>query len=230
MTAHIGDYSFATAATASSSLGNAFSAMVHHCGLVAPTRDIEKKAEKVLIWGGGSSIGSFAIQIAAQGGYHVITTASIRHAKYLHSLGAAEVLDYYTLSRQELQTWLSANGPYFRIFTVAEDAVSQTIIGNVLWAQGGGEFITTNALREKTVLPRGVQARVVKLLDVYLKPEMREFAQWAYWSFIEKGLSGGTLKLGRTQLVEGGLRGLEEGLRTLQEGVSGVKLVVELWD
>ncbi|KAJ2962238.1 hypothetical protein NQZ79_g2707 [Umbelopsis isabellina] len=48
----------------------------------------------VLIWGGASSVGANAIQLAKISGYKVITTASPRNAEYLKTIGADVVIDY----------------------------------------------------------------------------------------------------------------------------------------
>jgi NADPH:quinone reductase-like Zn-dependent oxidoreductase len=42
------------------------SALVLHLGLETPSKDAQPKEENVLIWGGASSIGFYAVQIAAQ--------------------------------------------------------------------------------------------------------------------------------------------------------------------
>ncbi|MDE3010984.1 MAG: zinc-binding alcohol dehydrogenase family protein [Pseudomonadota bacterium] len=48
----------------------------------------------VLIWGGSSSVGSAAIQLATAAGYEVVTTASPRNFDYVLGLGASRVFDY----------------------------------------------------------------------------------------------------------------------------------------
>ncbi|KAK9323711.1 polyketide synthase [Lipomyces orientalis] len=48
----------------------------------------------ILIWGGSTSVGVNAIQLAAAAGYEVFTTASPKNHKYLKSLGASQVFDY----------------------------------------------------------------------------------------------------------------------------------------
>jgi len=48
----------------------------------------------VLVWGGSTSVGSNAIQLAVAAGYDVITTASPRNFDYVTSLGACQVFDY----------------------------------------------------------------------------------------------------------------------------------------
>jgi len=49
----------------------------------------------ILIWGGASSVGQYALQILRYYGYHnLLTTASKKHHSNLKSLGAMEVFDY----------------------------------------------------------------------------------------------------------------------------------------
>lgn len=51
--------------------------------------------EAILVWGGSSSVGQFAIQILRYYGYtNILTTASRKHHEKLRSLGAKEVVDY----------------------------------------------------------------------------------------------------------------------------------------
>lgn len=52
--------------------------------------------ETILITGGAGGVGSFAVQIAANLGTHVIATASSRNHSFLRELGASEVIDYNT--------------------------------------------------------------------------------------------------------------------------------------
>jgi NADPH:quinone reductase-like Zn-dependent oxidoreductase len=49
----------------------------------------------ILIWGGSSSCGQYALQILTHWGYkNLLTTASPAHHSYLRSIGAAHVFDY----------------------------------------------------------------------------------------------------------------------------------------
>ncbi len=63
-------------------------------GLRYPSVDAEPTGRTVLVWGGSTSVGSNAIQLAVAAGYEVITTASPRNFDYVTSLGAAQVFDY----------------------------------------------------------------------------------------------------------------------------------------
>ncbi|KAI9791493.1 MAG: hypothetical protein M1816_003837 [Peltula sp. TS41687] len=51
--------------------------------------------DPLLIWGGSSSVGQFALQILKYYGYHnLLTTGSKQHHDYLKSIGAAQAFDY----------------------------------------------------------------------------------------------------------------------------------------
>jgi NADPH:quinone reductase-like Zn-dependent oxidoreductase len=59
-----------------------------------PSANASPTGQTLLVWGGSTSVGSNAIQLAAAAGYEVITTASPRNFEYVKSLGASEVFDY----------------------------------------------------------------------------------------------------------------------------------------
>ncbi|CAG8898774.1 unnamed protein product [Penicillium egyptiacum] len=50
--------------------------------------------EVVLVWGGSTSVGCNAIQLAAAAGYEVISTCSPNNFQYVTNLGASAVFDY----------------------------------------------------------------------------------------------------------------------------------------
>lgn len=63
-------------------------------GLQLSSVNSKPKGETVLIWGGSTSVGSSAIQLAVSAGYEVFTTSSPHNFKYVKSLGAAKAFDY----------------------------------------------------------------------------------------------------------------------------------------
>ena len=58
--------------------------------------------QTVLIQGAGGGVGSFAVQLAAAKGAHVIATEDGSKAEFLRGLGAAEVIDYTTTRFEEV--------------------------------------------------------------------------------------------------------------------------------
>jgi len=59
-----------------------------------PSATPHPNGKTLLIWGGSTSVGSNAIQLAVAAGYEVMTTASPRNFGYVTKLGARQVFDY----------------------------------------------------------------------------------------------------------------------------------------
>ncbi len=62
----------------------------HPSAAPAPT------GETLLVWGGATSVGANAIQLAVAAGYEVITTCSSRNDGLVKSLGASQSFDYHS--------------------------------------------------------------------------------------------------------------------------------------
>jgi len=60
----------------------------------APSAAPIRSGKTLLVWGGSTSVGSNAIQLAVAAGYDVVTTASPRNFDYVKRLGAHEAFDY----------------------------------------------------------------------------------------------------------------------------------------
>jgi threonine dehydrogenase-like Zn-dependent dehydrogenase len=60
----------------------------------APSASPTPTGKTLLVWGGSTSVGSNAIQLAVAAGYDVVTTASPRNFDYVKRLGAREAFDY----------------------------------------------------------------------------------------------------------------------------------------
>ena len=63
-------------------------------GLQYPSAHPEPNGKVLLVWGGSTSVGSNAIQLAVAAGYEVITTASPKNFGYVKELGASQAFDY----------------------------------------------------------------------------------------------------------------------------------------
>jgi NADPH:quinone reductase-like Zn-dependent oxidoreductase len=59
-----------------------------------PSRAPKPNGKALLVWGGSTSVGSNAIQLAVAAGYEVFATASPRNFDYCRKLGASRVFDY----------------------------------------------------------------------------------------------------------------------------------------
>jgi NADPH:quinone reductase-like Zn-dependent oxidoreductase len=65
-----------------------------YLNLPLPSPTIEPRGKTLLVWGGASSVGATAIQLAVASGLHVVTTASPPNYEFVRSLGASDVFDY----------------------------------------------------------------------------------------------------------------------------------------
>jgi NADPH:quinone reductase-like Zn-dependent oxidoreductase len=59
-----------------------------------PSGGAKPTGKTLLVWGGSTSVGSNAIQLAVAAGYEVIATASPKNFAYVKALGAGMVFDY----------------------------------------------------------------------------------------------------------------------------------------
>ncbi|BCJ55370.1 hypothetical protein Asp14428_68450 [Actinoplanes sp. NBRC 14428] len=91
------ELSFAQAAVLPLALSTAATGLFQadHLGLPLPTAEPPERGETVLVWGGSTSVGMNAIQLARAAGYRVVATASPHNFDRLRALGAAEVADYH---------------------------------------------------------------------------------------------------------------------------------------
>ena len=180
--------------------------------------------QTVLIWGGASSVGSNAIQLAVAAGYSVITTASSKNFDYVKKLGASEVFDY-------------------RSPTVVEDLVAtfqeKTIAGaldcigaggwagciSVVSRSSGRKFVATTK-RGFPDPPEGVVIKHIFATTIRDNP----VGQAVYQDFLPKALKAGTFVPSPKPIVVGnGLESIQSAIDFYQKGgLSASKVVVSL--
>lgn len=95
----------------------------------------------VLIWGGSSSVGSSAIQLAVASGLTVATTASTANHDYVRSLGATYVFDYS--NPDVVQEILKILKPGEPVFDCIGDKECQTVCAEIVSKLGGGKFASS---------------------------------------------------------------------------------------
>ncbi|KAJ3548039.1 hypothetical protein NMY22_g1429 [Coprinellus aureogranulatus] len=98
----------------------------------------------IVIFGGSSAVGHFAIQLAKLSGFSpIITTASQKHEATLKALGATHVLDRNTpITESQLKTITSS--PIKYVIDSISDAGTQRQGFDIL-APGGKQVVTLNA-------------------------------------------------------------------------------------
>lgn len=189
-----------------------------------PTEPRQKPVGKsVLIWGGSSSVGCNAIQLAVAAGYEVITTASPSNFEYVKKLGASQVFDY--------------NKP-----TIIEDLVSvfkgKLIAGALDCISGPAWAPCFEVLHKCTGFKLVVTTRKgwheppedVQIKWVYgLTLRNNEVGKAIYEDFLPKALKSGAFVAAPEPLIAGkGLENIQDAVYLRAKGTSAKKVVVLL--
>lgn len=195
-----------------------------HLHLQYPTSPAPKPTGKtLLVWGGASSVGSNAIQLAVAAGYEVIATASPKNFGLVKSLGATEVFDYN--SPTVLEDLLAA-------FKARTCAGAFDCIGAAAWkpvadlvAQSQGDKVVATTKGGFPDPPEGVTMKPV--FGTTLKDN--DVGKAVYEDFLPRALATGSFVPAPEPMVVGtGLEKIQEGVDLLKKGVSAKKVVVTL--
>ena len=224
-----------------------------YLALQYPSLSPTPTGQTLLVWGGSTSVGSNAIQLAVAAGYEVIATASPRNFDYCRKLGATEVFDYRSanvvadiVSAFEGRTCAGALAIGFGSVEACLDIVG---------ACKGEKFVAIatpsvsfdnaprGAMRALWLVPtlgRLVAASVVKALKSRqgrIRSKFifgstlvaNEVGGLIYRDFLPGALAEGRYLAAPDPIVVGrGLGRIEAGLETLRKGVSAAKVVVSL--
>ena len=182
----------------------------------------------VLIWGGSTSIGCNAVQLAAAAGYEVISTSSPKNFDYVKKLGASQVFDYS--SPTVVSDIIDAlKGKYCvgavaigNALTTATAGVSEAC-AKIVAKSEGVKFVAT-AQHPPKDLPSGVEAKFIMGNTL----EYNEVGKLIYEVYLPRALEGGRYVAAPEPLVVGkGLECIQEAFK-VQMSVSARKVVVSL--
>jgi NADPH:quinone reductase-like Zn-dependent oxidoreductase len=195
-------------------------------GLPMPTSSSKPSAsgKSVLVWGGSSSVGATAIQLAAGAGHKVVSVASKHNLENVKNLGAAAVFDYNSSSVAD---------DIIAALEGTEYAGVCDCIGNSDAAQAwapvykklGGRY--GSVMTSKEGFPEGIEGGPVLAPSVAGDDKYVGDAVWAKW--VPEALESGALKaLPGPVVIKGGLEAVQKGYEAQKKGVSFGKIVVEL--
>ncbi|KAH7066036.1 quinone reductase [Paraphoma chrysanthemicola] len=199
-------------------------------GIPLDTKFSAKDKQAVLIWGGASSVGTFAIQSARVLGFTVYATASAKHHEYLKKLGAHVVFDYKDTD---------VVGKV--VEAVKRDGLSLTtahcVVDNCL--QPTLEILKQtkdNApakVAHSPLLPEDhptLENTEIKFNFPPMEKGMRDkHIHDCFHVWLQEALRAGTIVPSpQIEAQSGGLEGVNAGLDRLKAGVSGIKIVVPL--
>ena len=192
-------------------------------GLPPPSLNPKPSGKTVVVWGGSSSVGALAIQLAVASGSKVVTTASSHNHQFCKDLGASEVVDYKSKSVVDdvVNAVQSVGGDFVGVY----DAISiqdQSFDSAVpILEKLGGGIIAVVLYEHPKNAPENVKtAQVMGINDMTHQ----------YWAdFITPALEKGVLKCVPPPVVVGkGLESVQKGLDANKKGVSAQKVVIEL--
>ncbi|PVH93984.1 GroES-like protein [Periconia macrospinosa] len=184
----------------------------------------------LLVWGGSSSVGFQAIQIALKTGITVFATASKQHHEKLRELGVAGVVDYKEETAVDDLTDLATKAG--KQITYAIDAI--TTVDTLNGVQGVlSKGTRTRKLAYSTFWPDEGVEPLKDIVSGHLPGEdimdrRDDLAKWLFNEALPAWLEDKSLQQLPQTVVPGGLGGIQDALDILQKGVSGSKVVVEV--
>ena len=223
-------------------------------GLRHPTAKTttEEPREWVVVWGGSTSVGSNAIQLAVAAGYSVLATASPQNHDRMRALGAQHVVDYRSPSAVREVVALLRDEQLAGVFAVgtgsAEPAVaiasalgcrrvslaSPSVSMSTLprrpraWlslARFGVTIASRMGALQLRCLRRGIRARFVWGSSLMTN----EVGPMLWQEFLPNALAEGRYAtVPRAEIVGSGLASIQPALDALRRGASATKFVVTL--
>lgn len=194
-----------------------------------PTFAASDRGETVLVWGGSTSVGGNAIQLARAAGYRVIATSSPRNFGYLRSLGADATVD--RSSRTAVDEIVAALGENRLAGTYAIGLGSLRPTLAVAARVPGSRRIASAqpaiAIRLRLLTSRRHGVRVTAIWGGTLR--CNEVGPGIYADYLPAALASGMYRAAPDAVVVGdGLEQIPVALARLRRGVSANKLVVRL--
>ncbi|KAK1527860.1 hypothetical protein CPAR01_12418 [Colletotrichum paranaense] len=192
----------------------------------------------VLIWGGSSSVGLYAIQIAAMQGLKVITTCSPHHFDWVRSLGAKHVFSYR--DDDVIESIKNTTPGLKYVFDTIGNKSSSGQASQAIDESGGrlctvrpGKANTENVSKQTTVTD-------VLVWTAFLKDHQYAQFKWPaseedhklgteFYEKLPGWVEAGKLKPNKPKAISGGLDGVDKGFQVYRDGaISGEKLVYQL--
>ncbi|GAA5861203.1 hypothetical protein JCM3774_002226 [Rhodotorula dairenensis] len=186
----------------------------------------------VLVWGGATTVGVYAIQLAKLAGYHVVAVSGSSQdvaTKY----GADENLDYRNKSNEALAAEIrNSNGGkgVKYIYDAVSENQTHEVAALALKGVEGAVYGHVLPLSDDELKAFSDNVRVIRIMcrSAY-DDEAQAGEKWFDW--LGPALEKGEIQPQRVTIVPGGLEGVSEGLRRLEHHeVRGEKLVYRIKD
>ncbi|KAK2673995.1 Tetrahydrofolate dehydrogenase/cyclohydrolase [Fusarium oxysporum f. sp. vasinfectum] len=191
--------------------------------LAIDTSGEEKPA--VLIWGGSSSVGLYAIQIARLNGLEVITTCSPKHHDLVKSYGAIEAFDYR--DPQVVETIRQAAPGLRYVFDTIGNTTSSNTASRAISHQDGVLCTVRPGKANTEQVAKGVKITDVLVWTAFLKehrygkfhwPSRRPQTCFGFLSEVTYASSSGQIKPNSYKLFKNGFDDVSRGFQEYRDG------------
>ncbi|CAE6481068.1 hypothetical protein ACGC1H_005209 [Rhizoctonia solani] len=203
----------------------AYLGLFQKTGISPPLSGPTANGKPILILGGSSSVGQFAIQFARLAGFSpIVTTASSHHADLLKSLGATHLFDR-DVDVKTIQS-VFTTPVSFVLDTISVES-TQLLAFDILTTPSPvpGARLSLLLAPVESLKEKNSGDKVI-VDQVFGSSYMFRDLSVPFWQKVEEWTKKGEIVPNRVQLVNGGLAGIPEALDLSRKGVSGVKIVV----
>ncbi|EJD07034.1 GroES-like protein, partial [Fomitiporia mediterranea MF3/22] len=164
------------------------------------------RGKPIVIFGGSSTVGQYAIQLANLSGFSlIVTTTSLHNSNFLESIGATNVIDRKANVLIEVKMVLG-DTPVELIYDAVSEQSTQQQAWDVL-APGGTLVFIQGAKIDKN---KGKPVIDTIFADFHM-PELRQLAA-SLASKLAHLLENGAIKPNRIEMLPNGLVGIPDGL------------------
>ena len=214
-----------------------------------PSATPKPTGKTLLIWGGSTSVGSNAIQLAVAAGYEVITTASPRNFDYVKKLGASQVFDY--TSKTVVKDIINAFAGKTIAGALAIGKGSAEYCVDIIHACNGNKFVSMASpaisfenFNQSRQLPRLILRLVSSNVSLQMKSRVRgirtkyifgnslmdnEVSKIIYEDFLPNALvENRYVAAPEPYIIGSGLECIQAAMDAQKKGVSAKKVVVSL--
>ena len=193
-------------------------------GLEYPSSDPKDQGTYLLVWGGSSSVGSCAVQLARNSGYRVVTTCSAHNIEYCEALGAERAFDHKSASVvDDIVEYLSGKKLAGTLDAISRGGTLEPCV-KIAQRSAGVKKIASLAFGSKPDQPEGIEI-IVAMGYLSGKDKLKKI----FVDFLPAALESGRFKAKPEPLIVGkGLEKAQEAIDTYKAGVSARKVVVTL--
>ncbi|KAM5344922.1 hypothetical protein ACJ41O_010784 [Fusarium nematophilum] len=196
------------------------------------------KKPSVLIWGGSSSVGLYAVQIAGLYGLEVIATCSHQHHDLIKSYGAKAVFDYR--DPQVVDKIREATPGLQYVFDTIGNKTSSETASRAISHENGVLCTVRPGKANTENIAEGVKITDVLVWTAFLKEHRYGDFYWppnqadhelasSFFQLLPELISAGKIKPNSPKIIPNGLDGVFGGFQEYRDGrISNYKIVYQL--